>query len=103
MKPEVGLTAEVLRLLQRRAELVVLEHRGQGVGGVLPVLAREVHAGEAELAEAEELLALVGLEQLGDGVDEVALGTAGQTVVVDLAEGAGIGSWDLRASRVAAV
>ena len=36
-----------------------------------------------------------------DGIDEVALGTPGQTVVVDVAEGAGIGSWDLRASRVA--
>jgi alpha-amylase len=36
-----------------------------------------------------------------DGVDEVLLGTAGQTVLLDVAEGAGIGSWDLRASRVA--
>ena len=36
-----------------------------------------------------------------DGVDEVLLGTPGQTVLVDVAEGAGIGSWDLRASRVA--
>jgi 4-alpha-glucanotransferase len=36
-----------------------------------------------------------------DGVDEVLLGTVGQTVLVDVAEGAGIGSWDLRASRVA--
>jgi hypothetical protein len=36
-----------------------------------------------------------------DGVDEVAIGTAGQSVIVDIAEGAGIGSWDLRASRLA--
>jgi len=36
-----------------------------------------------------------------DGVDEVMLGTSGQTVLVDVAEGAGIDSWDLRASRVA--
>ena len=36
-----------------------------------------------------------------DGVDEVLLGTLGQTVLVDVAEGAGIGAWDLRASRVA--
>jgi alpha-amylase len=36
-----------------------------------------------------------------DGVDEVLLGTTGQTVLVDVAEGAGIGAWDLRASRVA--
>jgi 4-alpha-glucanotransferase len=34
-----------------------------------------------------------------DGRDEVLLATDGQTVVVDLAEGAGIGSWDLRAAR----
>jgi alpha-amylase len=40
-----------------------------------------------------------------DGRDEVLLGDAGQVVVVDLAEGAGIGAWDLRAARhpVAAV
>ncbi|CAN5703677.1 DUF1926 domain-containing protein [soil metagenome] len=36
-----------------------------------------------------------------DGIDEVLLGTAGQSVMVDVAEGAGISSWDLRASRVA--
>ena len=36
-----------------------------------------------------------------DGVDEVLLGTTGQTVLVDVAEGAGIGAWDLRATRVA--
>ena len=36
-----------------------------------------------------------------DGRDEVLLRTAGQTVLVDVAEGAGIGAWDLRASRVA--
>jgi hypothetical protein len=36
-----------------------------------------------------------------DGVDEVLIGTAGQTVLVDVAEGGGISSWDLRASRVA--
>ena len=36
-----------------------------------------------------------------DGVAEALLASEGQSVVVDLAEGAGIGSWDLRASRVA--
>jgi 4-alpha-glucanotransferase len=36
-----------------------------------------------------------------DGVDEVLLGNHGQIVLIDIAEGAGIGSWDLRASRVA--
>ena len=37
-----------------------------------------------------------------DGVDEVLLGSAGQSVLIDVAEGGGIGSWDLRASRLAA-
>ncbi len=36
-----------------------------------------------------------------DGVDEAYLADEGQVVVVDLAEGAGIGSWDLRAARLA--
>jgi alpha-amylase len=36
-----------------------------------------------------------------DGLDEVLLADLGQSVLVDLAEGAGIGAWDLRASRVA--
>jgi hypothetical protein len=36
-----------------------------------------------------------------DGIDEAYLATPGQVVVVDLAEGAGIGSWDLRATRLA--
>jgi 4-alpha-glucanotransferase len=36
-----------------------------------------------------------------DGIDEVLLATAGQYVLIDVAEGGGIASWDLRASRVA--
>ena len=36
-----------------------------------------------------------------DGVDEVQLGTVGQRVLVDVAEGGGIGAWDLRATRLA--
>jgi alpha-amylase len=36
-----------------------------------------------------------------DAIDEVLVTAPGQTVVVDLAEGAGISAWDLRASRVA--
>ena len=60
----------------------------------------------AELIAAEDLALgpgmLSGIADYDlDGVDEVALGTSGQTVVVDVAEGAGIGSWDLRATRVA--
>lgn len=34
-----------------------------------------------------------------DGIEEVRLSDAGQVVTVDLAEGAGIGSWDIRAVR----
>jgi alpha-amylase len=34
-----------------------------------------------------------------DGIDEVRLADSGQVVTVDLAEGAGIGSWDVRAVR----
>ena len=36
-----------------------------------------------------------------DGVDEVQLGGEGQALMVDLNEGAGIGAWDLFASRLA--
>ncbi len=60
----------------------------------------------AELIAAEDLAsdgaAVCGVADYDlDGLDEVLLGTPGQTVLVDVAEGAGIGSWDLRASRVA--
>ena len=34
-----------------------------------------------------------------DGRDEILLSNAGQTVTIDLDEGAGIGAWDLRAAR----
>jgi len=34
-----------------------------------------------------------------DGIDDVRLASAGQVVTVDLAEGAGIGGWDIRAVR----
>jgi alpha-amylase len=36
-----------------------------------------------------------------DAIDEVLVTTPAQTVIIDVAEGAGISSWDLRASRVA--
>ncbi len=60
----------------------------------------------AELIAAEDIASdgrpLSGLADFDlDGVDEVMLGTTGQTVLVDVGEGAGIESWDLRASRVA--
>lgn len=34
-----------------------------------------------------------------DGLDEALLSSAGQVVTVDLAEGAGVGAWDIRAAR----
>ncbi len=36
-----------------------------------------------------------------DAIDEVLVTSAGQTAIIDLAEGAGVSSWDLHASRVA--
>jgi alpha-amylase len=60
----------------------------------------------AELIAAEDLVlgstAASGVADYDlDGRDELLMGTAGQTVLVDPAEGGGISSWDLRASRVA--
>jgi alpha-amylase len=60
----------------------------------------------AELIAAEDLAlgdrALSGVADHDlDGRDEVLIGTPGQTLLIDPAEGGGIGSWDLRASRVA--
>ena len=61
----------------------------------------------AQLIAAEDLADAAAGEASGselrdldlDGRDEVRLATAGQVVVVELDEGAGIGSWDLRAAR----
>jgi alpha-amylase len=60
----------------------------------------------AELIAAEDLVlgdrSLSGTADYDlDGRDEVLIGTSGQTLLVDPAEGGGISSWDLRASRVA--
>ncbi|MDL2335039.1 MAG: DUF1926 domain-containing protein [Chloroflexota bacterium] len=68
-----------------------------------------VHMRMATLAEliAAEDLALGSAAAGGvadydlDGRDEVLIGTSGQTVLVDPAEGGGISAWDLRPSRVA--
>jgi 4-alpha-glucanotransferase len=87
-------------------------HRGQSndcywhglFGGIYIVHMRM--ATLAELIAAED--AVLGAGAAGgvadfdlDGLDEVLLGTSGQSVLVDLAEGAGIGAWDLRATRLA--
>ena len=54
-------------------------------------------AGHDQIARVEDLDA--------DGLDDVLLADAGQVVTIDLADGGGIGAWDLRAARhpVAAV
>jgi hypothetical protein len=71
-------------------------------GGIyLPHMRLATHA---ELIAAEDIAlgrrALAGVADYDlDGVDEVALGTVGQSVVVDPAEGGAIGAWDLRATR----
>ena len=65
----------------------------------------------AQLIAAEDLADAAAGEATGsdlrdldlDGRDEVRLATEGQVVVVELDEGAGIGSWDLRAARHALV
>ncbi len=61
----------------------------------------------AQLIAAEDLAdAALGLVTRSDvldldldGRDEISLASAGQTLSIDLDEGAGIGSWDLRAAR----
>ena len=61
----------------------------------------------AHLIAAEDLADAAGRTQHGgeirdldlDGRDELRLSTEGQVVVIELDEGAGIGSWDLRAAR----
>ena len=74
-------------------------------GGIYIVHMRMATA--AELIAAEDLAlgadaALHGAADYDlDGVDEVAIGTPGQTLIVDVAEGAGISAWDLRPARVA--
>jgi len=67
----------------------------------------------ANLIAAEDLAALAAVDAGSnpygarltdtdlDAIDEVLVTTLGQTVVVDLADGAAVSSWDLRASRVA--
>jgi hypothetical protein len=88
------------------------EHLGRGqsndcywhglFGGIyLPHMRLATHA---ELIAAEDIAlgrrALHGVADYDlDGVDEVALGTSGQSLMIDVADGAGIGAWDMRATR----
>jgi alpha-amylase len=107
-------SADVEAMAEGPARAAALDHlyRGQSndcywhglFGGIYIVHMRM--ATLAELIAAEDLAntgsAVSGIADYDlDGRDEVLLGTTGQTVLVDVDEGAGIGSWDLRASRVA--
>jgi len=116
-----GLHKQMLRVSERVDAMAAGElreraldhlHRGQSndcywhglFGGIYIVHMRmatlaDLIAAE-DLAAGDGVIAGVGDYDL-DGRDEVLLGTPGQMVLVDVAEGAGIGSWDLRASRVA--
>ena len=64
-------------------------------------LAREETAGAAQADPSAPARGSAVLDADMDGVPEAYLASAGQIVVVDLAEGAAIGSWDLRATRLA--
>jgi 4-alpha-glucanotransferase len=107
-------SAEVAAMPAGPSRAVALDHlyRGQSndcywhglFGGVYLVHMRM--ATLAELIAAEDLAlgdgAASGVADYDlDGVDEILAGTGGQTLLVDRAEGGGISSWDLRASRVA--
>jgi 4-alpha-glucanotransferase len=96
--------------LQQRA----LDHlyRGQSNDCYWHGLFGGIYIVHMRMATLSELIAAEDLARAGgpsvnvgdhdlDGVDEVLLCTDGQAVLVDPAEGGGIGAWDLRASRVA--
>jgi alpha-amylase len=88
-------------------------HRGQSndcywhglFGGIYIAHMRAATLGELIAAEDLADAALHALDAAEtadldlDGRDEVRLANAGQSVVVDVDEGGGIGSWDLRAAR----
>ncbi|HUG47047.1 MAG TPA: alpha-amylase/4-alpha-glucanotransferase domain-containing protein [Candidatus Limnocylindria bacterium] len=75
-------------------------------GGVyLPHMRLATHAeliAAQDLAAGRDAPAASGVADYDlDGIDEVLLGSLGQSVLIDVAEGGGIGAWDLRASRLA--
>ncbi|MBA3235612.1 MAG: DUF1926 domain-containing protein, partial [Chloroflexi bacterium] len=97
------------------ARSAALDHlyRGQSNDCYWHGLFGGIYIGHMRLATYEELIAAEDLAETEagrlhtaeqadldlDGIDEVRLGGPGQVVTVDLAEGAGIGSWDIRAVR----
>ena len=52
-----------------------------------------------DLADGDAIAAAAAVDTDLDGIDEALLAGPGQTVVVDIAEGGAIGSWDIRAVR----
>ena len=97
------------------ARTAALDHlyRGQSNDCYWHGLFGGIYIGHMRLATYAELIAAEDLAETEagrlhtaeladldlDGIDEVRLGGPGQVVTVDLAEGAGIGSWDIRAVR----
>jgi alpha-amylase len=114
-KRMLRVSARVAALPAGPAQVVALDHllRGQSndiywhglFGGIylpdlrLATVGHLIAAEDAVDAAAGTFLRGVLADLDLDGHDEVLLANAGQVVTVDLAEGAGIGDWDIRAAR----
>ena len=108
-------SSKVARMVDGPSKEAALDHlyRGQSNDCYWHGLFGGIYISHMRLATHEHLIAAEDLAdaELGtttvaeladldlDGVDEVLLADAGQVVAVDLAEGAGIGEWDVRAVR----
>ncbi|MFI5292935.1 MAG: alpha-amylase/4-alpha-glucanotransferase domain-containing protein, partial [Candidatus Limnocylindrales bacterium] len=113
-KQMLRVSAKVAAMPEGGARDVAREHlfRGQSNDAYWHGLFGGVYLPDLRLAALGELIAAEDVADDGhvtggaadhdlDGVDEVLLSSAGQSVMVDVAEGAGIGAWDLLASRLA--
>jgi alpha-amylase len=87
-------------------------YRGQSNDAYWHGLFGGIYLPDLRLAVLRELIAAEDLADAGqirggtadfdlDGIDEVLLSGPGQSLMIDLAEGAGVGAWDLLASQVA--
>ncbi|MCI0344673.1 MAG: DUF1925 domain-containing protein, partial [Chloroflexi bacterium] len=108
-------SSKVARMADGPAKDAALDHlyRGQSNDCYWHGLFGGIYISHMRLSTHEHLIAAEDLAdtELGtlnaaeltdldlDGVDEALLADAGQVVTVDLAEGAGIGAWDVRAVR----
>ena len=108
-------SSKVARMADGPSKAAALDHlhRGQSNDCYWHGLFGGIYISHMRLATSEHLIAAEDLADsaLGstsvaeladldlDGVDEVLLADSGQVVAVDLAEGAGIGEWDIRAVR----